>query len=231
MQMQNPIREDSALTRITARIADLITLNLLTILCSLPVITIGVSMTALFASIRDLMRDVGSSTARQYFHYWKADFAPATKLFLPILAVEVLLGLDAYFLTSGEKSAPLFVWALFILCAVLVSGTSILCFLLSVNFKNTFGHTYVNAFKLCIARFPQAVLSSLLFGWPVILFLASPTLFLQSSILLLLIGVSLPAYFCSLLFRPVIRRLSSPQTDSSDPRPGKEAPSDQAPEQ
>lgn len=231
MQMQNPLREDSVLVRITTRIADLIILNLFTIFCSLPVITIGVSVTALFASIRDLMRNVGSNAARQYFHHWKTNFAPATKLFLPMLAAAVLLGLDAYFMASGEKSAPLFIWVLFILCIILVSGTSVLCFLLYVNFENTLSRTFINAFKLCIARFPQAVLSSLLFGWPAILFLLSPTLFLQSSIFLLLIGVSLSAYCSSLLFRPMIHRLSSRQANEPDPCSSKGAPFDSPPEQ
>lgn len=209
MFMKNPLREDSPLIRVTARIADLITLNLLTILCSLPVFTIGASMAALFACVRDMARDVGGGTARQYFYHWKTCFAQATKLSLPLLAAAALLVLDAFLLSSCEGSSVWIAWAFYFSCAILVSGTSILCFLLYVNFDNTLFNTFVNAFKICIARLPQSILASALLGWPLILFLLSPTLFLFAFVLLLLIGVSLPAYWVTLLYQPLMRKLSS----------------------
>lgn len=206
--MQNILSSESPLMHTANRIADLIILNLLTILCSLPIFTIHVSMTALFACVRDLTSDTGGSVVHQYFHHWKTSFLPGTKLFVPVLVVWALLVLDAFFLTGTENGSPMIYWVLYIICFLLFSGTSVLFLLLYVNFENTLRFTLINAFKVCLARLPQTILSVALLGWPIIVFLISPSLFVWALIIFMIAGLSLPVYWITLLFRPTILKLS-----------------------
>ena len=48
-------------------VADLIVLNLLTILCCLPVVTIGASLTALNATVMKILRSEETAPAKDFF--------------------------------------------------------------------------------------------------------------------------------------------------------------------
>ena len=74
--------------------ADLLVLNLLAILCSLPIFTIGAAVTALDDVCFRMIRQEGSSIVRGYFHAFRANFKKGTLLGLLFLAAVALLYFD-----------------------------------------------------------------------------------------------------------------------------------------
>ena len=67
------------------RFADLMILNLLFLLTSIPIFTIGASLTALYSVCFHLGTDREGSTFRDYFAAFKENFRQATALFLLLL--------------------------------------------------------------------------------------------------------------------------------------------------
>lgn len=102
-------------------------LNLLWLICSLPIVTVGASTTALYSVTIKLIRDAEStSIVRQFFDSFRANFKQATQLWLLLLGVGVFLGLDAYtlfHLRQTTTGAPAILWTVFfavILAAILL---------------------------------------------------------------------------------------------------------------
>ncbi len=60
------------------RVADLLLLNFLCILCCIPVVTAGASITALYYVTLKMARDEESYIARSFFHSFKQNFKQAT---------------------------------------------------------------------------------------------------------------------------------------------------------
>ena len=80
-------------------------LNLLWMLCSIPIVTIGASTTALYYASLKIVRGEESYAGRMFFRSFKEDFRQATQLWLILLGVGLFLGADGYILYHLRQSS------------------------------------------------------------------------------------------------------------------------------
>lgn len=73
-------------------------LNLLWVVCCLPVFTIGASTTALYYAALKMSKDEESYPAKMFFHAFKENFRQATVLWIIMLSIGCLLAADGYIL-------------------------------------------------------------------------------------------------------------------------------------
>ena len=73
-------------------------LNLLWFVCSIPIVTIGASTTALYYASLKVVRDEDSHVAALFFRSFRQNFKQATVLWLILLGVGLFLGADGYIL-------------------------------------------------------------------------------------------------------------------------------------
>lgn len=73
-------------------------LNILWLVCSLPIVTIGASTTALFYVTLKMAEDRDDGLTRMFFKAFRENFKPATKLWLILLAVGSFLAADGFVL-------------------------------------------------------------------------------------------------------------------------------------
>ena len=85
---------DSPLMRFLTKIADLMVLNILFCVTSIPLFTVGASWTALYSVTLKMVRDEEGPVFRSYFQSFRQNFRQATLLWLGVLAVLTLLVLD-----------------------------------------------------------------------------------------------------------------------------------------
>jgi uncharacterized membrane protein YesL len=78
---------DSALMRTLTRIADVMILNILFIATSLPIVTIGASLTALNATAMRIVAGDDHSITRDYFTAFRRDFRQSTVIALLLAAI------------------------------------------------------------------------------------------------------------------------------------------------
>ena len=85
---------DNPVMRTLSMLADIVILNLLTLLCSLPIVTAGAAFTALNDACIRLVRMEDGELGRDYFRAFKANFKNGTLAWLLFLVCAVLLYLD-----------------------------------------------------------------------------------------------------------------------------------------
>lgn len=91
--LQGFFNYDNPVWRFIGKLGDLILLNILWIVCSIPVFTIGASTTAVYYVTLKLVRDEGDSTIRSFFHSFKGNFRQATAIWMVLLAAGIVLGI------------------------------------------------------------------------------------------------------------------------------------------
>lgn len=171
-------------------LADLVLLNLLTVACSIPVITAGASITALYYTMQK-MRNGEAHLYKAFFKSFKDNFKQATIIWLILLVVGVMICTCA--LMYYQMDMPvllactllgLFIWG------VVMSWVFPL---LSRFYSTTFG-ALKNAVLFGTSYFLLSVCMTLVNLIPLVVFLFFPNFFIYLTPLWLLIWFSFAAY-------------------------------------
>lgn len=211
MKLFNP---DSPLMSFLTRLADLVILNLLWLVCCVPVVTIGASTTAMYHVLRHLQDGGVTSITRDFFQSFKSDFKQATLVYLVLLIPTVAVVMNAWIL-SGQSSdvVPVYVRAIWMVSVLLLTFVVSFVYPVMAYFEDTVWKTLRTAAVLAVARLPRTILISILNLLPIIVMFVSFAFFLQSSIFWLLIGGSLIGYLNMLILKPVFKKLI-PESDA-----------------
>lgn len=200
---------DSRLMQILGRITDLILLNLLYLLCCLPIVTIGAATSALYTMCFRLMREEYSGIAASYFRALKDNFRQATAIWLLLLAAAVpaccYLGL--LFPLEGLLKYSSF---LFLLILVLCLMTASYVFPWISQFENTTAQALKNALLLSISRLPRTFAILAIQLVPVLLWFFGPELFLKAGFLWAALWFAAAAYMITGLLWHVFKPYQNP---------------------
>ena len=209
---------DSPIMSFLARVADLVILNVLWLLCCLPVVTAGASTTAMYHVVRHLQEESISSVTRDFFRSFKSDFRQATPVYLLLLIPTAAVVMNAWILSAQSSDVvPVYVRAIWMVSALMLTFVVSFVYAVMAYFDDTVWKTLRTAAVLAVAKLPRTVLISAINLLPIIMLFVSLPFFLRSSIFWLLIGGSLTAYLNMLILRPVFKKII-------DERPGADAP-------
>lgn len=209
---------DSPIMSFLARVADLVILNVLWLLCCLPVVTAGASTTAMYHVVRHLQEESISSVTRDFFRSFKSDFRQATPVYLLLLIPTAAVVMNAWILSAQSSDVvPVYVRAIWMVSALMLTFVVSFVYPVMAYFDDTVWKTLRTAAVLAVAKLPRTVLISAINLLPIIMLFVSLPFFLRSSIFWLLIGGSLSAYLNMLILRPVFKKII-------DERPGADAP-------
>ena len=157
--MSKLFRMDSPLMRFLTKIADLMVLNILFCVTSIPLITIGASWTALYSVTLKMVRDEEGSVSRSYFRSFRQNFRQATLLWLGVLVVLALLALDIRALNgmAGGTAPGLLRVGVEILALL---GIMVLQYLFPslARFEASLADTLKNACMMALAHLPKTAL-------------------------------------------------------------------------
>lgn len=157
--MSKLFRMDSPLMRFLTKIADLMVLNILFCVTSIPLITIGASWTALYSVTLKMVRDEEGSVSRSYFRSFRQNFRQATLLWLGVLVVLALLVLDIRVLNgmAGGTAPGLLRVGVEILALL---GIMVLQYLFPslAKFEASLADTLKNACMMALAHLPKTAL-------------------------------------------------------------------------
>ena len=198
--MKKIFDENNPLMRALSIAADLLFLNLLTLLCSLPVVTAGAALSALCDSVQHIVRDEQSYLIKAYFRSFRSNLFKGSLLGLIFLAAAVLVYLD-WLAASAYAPALRFSAAA---VGVIVLAVALYAFALQARYENTIGATLKNAATLMVAYFPRTagMVVCTLAIWLIALH------FLRYALpLLLMFGISLPCYVCALLYQEIFEKM------------------------
>ncbi len=117
---------ESKFSQIMFRIAYGCYLNLLWALCCIPIFTIGASTTALYYVACKIAKGEEGDITQQFFRAFRENFKQATLIWLPLLALGIVLGGDIYIvmhLRSAATGGAAVFWTLLlavIICACII---------------------------------------------------------------------------------------------------------------
>lgn len=216
MKLFNP---DSRIMIFLSRVADLVILNILWLVCCVPVVTIGASTTAMYHVIRHWQKDSVSSIMRDFFQSFKEDFKQATPVYLILLIPTVAVVMNAMLIFNPENSAavPSYLLVIWFISALILLFISSFVYPVMAFFADSIFKTLRNAMVLALANLPRTILISGLNLLPVILLFVNLSFFLQSSIFWLLIGGALVAYLNMSILKPVFKKLVPSEFEDTVP--------------
>ena len=169
--LQGLFNYDNPVWRFIGKLGDLILLNILWIVCSIPIVTAGAATTAVYYVTLKLVRDENDGTIKNCFHSFKENFVQSTIIWVILLAAGALLAFDFWFFLTGQMNSltgvpKLLMTAVFGGFLMLYIFISTYVFALQSRFYNPVKRTLFNAF------FMVAMLL-ILFGFPLIAFINS----------------------------------------------------------
>ncbi len=192
---------DSPFMVALGKMADLMWINILTLLLCVPVVTAGAAFTAMNYVALKIVRDEECYITKAYFHSFKQNFLQATGLWLIVLAFVGMIVADLYLISTGAISIPYFArWALLGI-AIIVLMIAIMIFPIQARFSNTVMGTIKSAFTVAILQFPKTLVVLVMYG----ISFAIAIYYIQILPLFIVFGFSAPAFvnakFCDKLFK------------------------------
>lgn len=202
---------DSPLMTFLSKMADLMILNLLTLLCCLPIITAGDAMTALYYMTIKMVKNEECYIVKGYFKSFRENFKQATVIWLIALAVGLILAGDFMILRNSTLSFGKVIMVLITVVAVIYLFTMIYIFPVLSRFENSVKNTIRNSFLMSILNLPKSILLIIINLIPAILILVT----MQAMPLLILFGFSVPAYVASMLFVKIFKRFEPDEEEEA----------------
>lgn len=194
---------DNGVTRFLGKVADFMFLNLLWIVCSIPIITIGASTTAMYSVMLKLVKNEEGYIVKGFLKAFKENFRQSTLMWLLYLVFGIVIVVDFMLLRMMSQSIRTVMQIFLIFMTILLISMGIYGFALQARYENPIKNTLKNALILTVAKMPYTLLMLVITVVPVVVtFLTVRTLMLGFLVWLLL-GVSLIVWLNSLLLRRV----------------------------
>lgn len=193
---------DNVVFRFITKVGYIWWLNILWLICSIPIFTIGASTSALIYSCMKLQKDEGIVT-HNFFHSFKDNFKQATAIWLLYLVVGILLLGDLIFWNHMDSSNMKFIWMLTIACLVPYCLSMLYVFAVQAKFVNSVKRTIQYSFVLSIKHFK--------YTFPMLVIVAAVIYVNVATIILanyitMNIGIGILAYVLSLYYTKIFSR-------------------------
>lgn len=199
----NIFEEGSPVQRFLNKMADLLILNIITLLMCLPIITAGAALTAMHYVLLKMVRGEEGYILRSFFRSFKREFRQATVLWILFVALAALMASNLVMVLQGSGRYPIWLPSSIVVVAVLELMFMIYTFAMLSRFDDSIYHTLLNAVTLTFAELPRSLEMAVITIIPLIAFF-------RVSILLpvlILFGLSVPGYACAMIYDPVFRKI------------------------
>jgi uncharacterized membrane protein YesL len=202
---------DNPVWRFIGKLWDVLVVNILWIICSIPVVTAGASTTAMYYVTLKLARDEDGYTIRSFFKSFKENFKQATAIWLIFLLTGMLLAFDVYYFIkmAAPSSLRTIMISVFVAMIFIWSAMFTYVFPLQARFYNPVKRTIFNSFFMSIRHMFHTI--GMLAVDAAILFL-SVTYIPQLSIF----GVALVAFFNSYMLNSVFSKYMPKEQKPAD---------------
>lgn len=116
---------ESKFVQSLATVGNLVILNLLWLITSLPIVTIGASTTAMYAVVFKYADKSDDAVFKPYFKAFAANFKQSTLIWLPMCLLSALLVVDGYYLIGhANDAATPYLWIPFFVLLLVLSVTT-----------------------------------------------------------------------------------------------------------
>lgn len=203
---------ESPMMRFLNRVADLIILNILMIICCIPIITVGAACTAMHYVLLKMVRDEEGYLIRGFFKSFVQNFKQATLIWFFMLLVLVIFVGDWLIFTASANAFPKALVIGVAAVGIIMLMVAIYVFPLLARFDNSIRNTIRNAALLAIGNLPRTLLMIVFYAIPLVIAYFSAF----SYIFIFMFGISAPAYGAAWLYSGIFKKLEPQVEQTSD---------------
>ena len=210
--MRNLLNPDNPVMNFITRVVYAVWLNILWFVCSIPIVTAGASTTALFYVTLKMVKNEEGNITEQFFQAFKSNFRFSTKVWLIMLAAQIVLAFDGYVLWHMRFTNAFwtFLTAVFIVLLVGCAIIAMYIFPLMARFENTIRSMFVNSIMVGMRYLLCTVLMAAIYFVMVLIVVR----FFTPAVIF---GEGLCAFLCSFLLSGVLDKLVPPGPDTEEP--------------
>ena len=194
---------DNVVMRALGKIGDMICLNVMWLICCIPIITIGASTTALYTVMLRMVKNEEGYIFRGFLKAFKSNFKQSTLIWLILLLLGIVWTVDFRVAGFIPGMAGIILSAIFLALGFILLSVMIYIFPLTARYENGIKATFKNALILTVAKLPYTFLMVAIVVAAVFASLWSAFTLLFSLPLWLVIGVSLIVWINSYILRRV----------------------------
>ena len=198
------LRFDSPLMRFLAKVADLLWVNILCLLCSLPIFTIGASLAAMQTIFYRLLHNEDVYVTREFFASCARSFKQATIVWIILLPIMAFLAYDYVALGNDGDPKAFFLKTVAGILFLIVFVIFLYVFPIISRYENSVKETIKNACVIAITHPARSVILLVVFAFCIFV-----ELIISYKLLPLLFAFcgSVPFYFCSMVYMPIFDKL------------------------
>lgn len=149
---------------------DLFFLNIVMLVCCIPVVTIGPAVTAAYAVLLKMVDDQEGYIFKDYFRYFKSNFKKGTVLGLIFIAAVYALYIEWQVVTKMNDVNFIFIVIAIISSAIVVAAL-LYVFPLTARYENTVINTIKNSFHISVYFFGKTMFILVIVALEIALFM------------------------------------------------------------
>lgn len=202
MNFNNFFNPDNMFFRFMGRLSDLMILNFMWILCSIPIITIGASTTALYNTTLKMVNENEGYLLKSFFKSFKDNFKKATIVWLAIIISFIVLAVNLIFWIQFRSLAGYVSISIVMFLSLLFLLTNNYIFPLISSFNLSIKNSVIKSFVLALKYLPYSVLLLAISIIEIVVTIMSPI----AIIFMIILGFSFCAFINSYLLKKVFSK-------------------------
>lgn len=216
--MRNLFNMDNPLFQALGKLADLMILNLVFMICCIPVFTIGAALTGMnYVTLKMAEKEEGY-IVKGFFKSFRQNFKQATVIWLVLLFFGIVLGLDFYILSASSGTFVQVIRIMLFIITLIYAMLLVYVFPVLARFDNTIKVTMKNALIMAIADFPRTILMILITVGSVLLTLFNNYTIAYGLLVWILCGFSLVAFLnCHFIKKVFAKYIPKDGEEEKDP--------------
>ena len=208
--MKDLLNPEGVFFQFLSRVGDLIILNVLFLICCVPIVTVGAAYAALCKVCMDMVYEQEAGMVKGFFLAFKENFKQATVVWIVELIVIVSLVCDGMLILTFMPGSRV----MYILLGVLAFLVLCVCTHMTpllIRYRNGLRQHLSNAMVLAVIRLPRTLLMIVVSCAPLIVLalsvLQASTVFFDTLVFWLAIGCAVMAYINMNLYKGVYNKL------------------------
>ena len=197
---------DSIFYRFINTVGELLILNILFLLCCIPVVTIGASVTALYTVLFKLVRKESGYIVKDFFGAFVCNFKKSTIIWILTLLAGAILYFDIIFSDAMGGSLAWSFKIIFLFFGIIYLSLVSFVFALQGRFENSIWNTIKNAFWMAVGYLPFTISILVIEVFPLFLIYVNPVLLWYMLPIMASIGFAFIFWVCSGILNYIFKR-------------------------
>lgn len=203
---------DSPFMNFLNKVCDIMILNFLVLFCSIPIFTIGASVTAGYYIAYKMVRNEESYITKGFFKAFKENFKQSTIIWLIMMVVGLLLYGDFKIILNESMEIGNWMKIAVITVTVVVGLGAVFIFPVQARFTNTVKNMIKNGFLMALSHLPSAFVCLISLVIPFVLLYFLP----QIAPAILLLAVGLLIYFKAMLYLKIFKKYEERDEETAE---------------